>query len=328
MAEFATSQRVVHRALVPLIESGRVEARRGAGLLITAPPEIVSKDYSGDCLILYRDSESRLARSLLVELVARLRYGGHRVEMKGFDDEADTITYLQQQGAFRCCLLQANFETVTVDFLAKIKACADALVIDGVSVTGIDADAIGTNWREALSAGYRMLGDRGHERIGFLTSSHGARQIEMARREFLLLTGWEGSAPHPRLYTVPHLPGSYQREELEMALSAVQDRENPMTALIVWGLVDGYMMDAALRAKGLQAGEDVSLLLLGSVDVPSEHVSRFDIVGNSDAEKLDVFEKIVTERINGSTEPERTHYLPIYSQINGSIQLLDATARS
>ncbi len=325
MTEFGTSQRVVQRALAPLIESGRIEARPGVGLRIALPSAEPPVTYSGDCLILYRGSESRLARTLLIELNARLLRQGGRIVMRAFGDEASATAFLATQGRFRCCLLQVNFETVTVEFLAAIKARADALVIDGVSVTGIDADVIGTNWREALSVGYRMLRARGHEKIGFLTSDHDARQIAMARREFLLLSGWEGPLPYPRLHAVPRLPGSYVREELEAALPVPDACRDSITALIVWGLVDGYLMDSALRNKGLRSGQDISLLLLGSVDVPSEHVSQFDIVGNSDAEKLDLFESIVMSRIKGSQIPPRTHYLPIYTLVNGSIRVLDAT---
>lgn len=326
MAEFATSQRVVQRAVAPFIAEGLIVARPGAGLRIAEAVPATTTDYAGDCLILYRASESRLARMLLITLVARLRKRGHRVEMKGFETEADAMAFLDREGRFRACLLQTNFETVSVRFLARIRDRADALVIDGVSVTGIDADIIGTNWREALSVGFRMLRAQGHERIGFLTSAHEARQIAMARREFLLLSGWEGPAPHPRLHMVPGLPGSYRRADLAHALPDPQGAAADTTALIVWGLVDGSLMDAALHDKRLRAGRDVSLLLLGSVDVVSEHVRQFDVVGNSDTEKLDLFERVVAGRIEGGTAPPRTHYLPIYSRVNGSIQLLDATS--
>ena len=218
MIEFETSQRVVQRALAPLIERGLIKARPGAGVRIAEHRKQRDESYTADYLILYRKSESRLARKLLIELVSRLRRKGYRSEMKGFVDESDAWAHLDLQGRFRCCLLQTNFEVVSVGFLARIRERADALVIDGVSVTGIDADVIGTNWREALSVGYRMLRDRGHERIGFLTSAHDARQIAMARREFLLLSDWAGTEPHPRLHTVPSLPGSYRREDLSRAL--------------------------------------------------------------------------------------------------------------
>jgi len=161
MAEFGTSQRVVQRALAPLVAAGRIVARPGAGLRIAPRPEDTGEVYAADCLILYRTSESRLARTLLIELVNRLRRQGYRVEMKEFADEADACAHLDRPWRFRCCLLQSNFEVVSVRFLARIRDRADALVIDGVSVTGIDADVIGTNWREALSVGYRMLRDRG-----------------------------------------------------------------------------------------------------------------------------------------------------------------------
>ncbi len=326
MAEFRTSQRVVERAIAPLIDAGHVVARPGAGLKIATPVQSQAAVYSADCLILYRGSESRLAQTLLIKLGARLRRKGYIVEMKGFDDDAAAVAFLEDKGRVRCCLLQSNFHEVSVGLLAQIKAVSDALVIDGVSVTGIDADAIGTNWREALSIGFRDLQSQGHTRIGFLTSSHEARQIAMARREFLLLSEWAGPDPHPNLYQVPQLPGAYRAEDLRDALPDADGDETAITALIVWGLVDGYLMDAALRQRGLQSGADLSLLLLGSIDVRSEHVSKFDTVGNSDAEKLALFEQVVSARIDGDTAASKTHYLPIYRHVNGSVQLLEATA--
>jgi len=324
MIEFKTSQRVVQRALAPLIESGQVQARSGAGVLILGQ-EPETKRYLADCLILYRNSESRLARTLLIELVARLRRKGYRVNLQGFDDDARALENFKEQDRYRCCLLQSNFEIVSVELLARIKSCADALVIDGTSVTGIDADVIGTNWREALAVGFRQLRAQGHERIGFLTSAHDARQIAMARREFLLLSDWHGPDPHPGLHKVPRLPGSYQRNELIRALPPKGCSDDATTALIVWGLVDGSLMDAALSERQLRLGVDVSVVLLGSVDVPSEHVRRFDVVGNSDAEKLALFENVITARIEGEKSAPRTYYLPIYLQENGSIQRINAT---
>lgn len=325
MQEFQTSQRVVQRAIAPLVAAGKIRARPGAGLVI-APAPVDRTAYEADCLILYRASESRLARTLLIELGARLKRKHKQVVFQGFGDEATVLDFVKQRGRFRCCLLQANFKVVSVELLAAIKSVADALVVDGVSVTGIDADVIGTNWREALSVGYRKLHAEGHHRIGFLTSANNARQIAMARREFLLLSGWEGPAPHPRLHTVPRLPGSYRREELIEALPDPMHDADATSALIVWGLVDGYLLDAALHDRHLRPGADVSLLLLGSVDVPSEHVSQFDVVGNSDAEKLDVFERVVTARIEGDTSAPETHYLPIYLRENGRIRRLKATS--
>lgn len=321
MRAFGTSQRVVSRALAPLIAQGRITARPGAGLRVFVPAPSGSRPLEGDLVILYRSSESRLARTLLLDLVARLRRDGLSVVQIGFADEAQATAKLAKHGRFRCALLQQNFEAVSVAFLATIRDHADALVIDGVSVTGIDADVIGTNWREALSIGHRRLAALGHRRIGFLTSSHDARQIAMARREFMILNDCAGQARHPLLFQVDRLPGEYRPEDVAAALPARSaiHRSDGYTALIVWGLVDGYMLERALHARQLRPGIDFSVMLLGSVDFPSEHVARFDVTGNSNAEKLDLFESVVRARIAGDQSPPRTHYLPIHVAENGSV---------
>ena len=66
----------------------------------------------------------------------------------------------------------------------------------------------------------------------------------------------------------------------------------------------------------------MSVMLLGSVDVTSEHVARFDVTGNSNAEKLDLFERVVKARIMGDRIAPRTHYLPIHVVENGSVHSL------
>jgi len=326
MAEFATSQRVVQRALEPFIKTGAIRARPGAGMCIAdSLPAASQTPYSTDCLILYRNSESRLAQTLLMELVRRLRAAGRHVTLMGFSDETAAAASLEGRGRARCCLLQTNFEIVGIAFLAAIRAYADALVIDGVSVTGIDADVIGTNWREALSIAHRSLSAQGHQRIAFLTSSHDARQIAMARREFLLLSGRHEADDDPLLYQVAALPGSYPREAIRDALPdrAALAAGQGATALIVWGLVDGYMLEGTLHERGLKLGVDMSVMLLGSVDVASEHVARFDVTGNSNVEKLDLFERVVQSRITGDAMPPRTHYLPIHVVENGSVCCLN-----
>ncbi|AQQ05355.1 hypothetical protein B0E33_18695 [Roseibium algicola] len=319
MTRFHTSQRVVERAIQPLLDEGLISSRRGAGMHVGAG-KTLTPDYRADCLILYRSSESRLARNLLIELVKRLKRSGLRVTMIGFKNEETAIEKMAGQGPVRCCLLQTNFEIVSVGFLARIRELTDHLVIDGVSVTGIDADVIGTNWREALSIAYRELVARGHRRIGFLTSSHDARQIAMARREFNLLANWKGDGDNPLLFQVPRLPGSYKKDDVVAALPQKPEtgREAAHTALIVWGLVDGYLLDSALMERRLAPGEDIGVMLLGSVDVDSEHVTRFDTVGNRNSEKLDVFERVVRNRINDDKTKPATHYLRIHLLDNGS----------
>ncbi|PHR52757.1 MAG: hypothetical protein COA47_17510 [Robiginitomaculum sp.] len=320
MTEFGTSQRVVTRALKSLVEGGLIVSRPGAGIKI-AQSLVKQKTYEADCLILYRSSRSMLAQNLLLKLVERLQKSGLRVTLSGFTQEKTAAQAIKKLGHFRCCLLQANFEIVSIEFLSEIRKHTDSLVIDGVSVTGIDADVIGTNWREALSVSYRELVGQGHEKIGFLTSSHDARQIAMARREFKLISGWDSSEPHPLLFTVDRLPGYYKSEEIQAILPRKEQIENSQgySALIVWGLVDGYLMDRALAARSLRSGVDFSVMLMGSIDFQSEHLAHFDTTGNSNDEKLAMFEKVIRARISGDKSPVKTHYLQVHRVKNGSV---------
>ena len=45
----------------------------------------------------------------------------------------------------------------------------------------------------------------------------------------------------------------------------------------------------------------------------------FDTVGNSNAEKLDLFERVIAARVRGETWPAQTHYLKVHSQGFGSL---------
>lgn len=323
MRRFHTAQRTVEEALRPYMDGGHLVSRRGAGIVIADPNERKSacEDYEADLLVLYRSSDSRLARNLLQEMENRLKAQGVSILQIGFSGEEQALSVLERLGRFKSCLLQVNFEVLSITFLAALHRHVDSIVIDGVSATGIDVDSVGTNWREALSVAFRILRDKGHERIAFLTSAHHARQIAMARREFRLLSDSLPDAEGSWLVEVDALPGSYQIDDISSVLGKMRQEDGtlPFTALIVWGVVEGFILERALSDIGQEAGKDLSVVLLASVDFTSEHLGRFDVVGNSNAEKLAVFEELITDRVAGREREPATHYLTISYAAHGSI---------
>ena len=322
MREFGTAQRTVEAALKPFLEDGRLVARPGAGIVVAGRAEEKEpENYAADLLILYRNSDSRLARVTLQEVATRIKSAGFSVLQLGFSSDAQAIDVLERIGRFRACLIQVNFEILTVAFLAALHRQADHIVIDGVSATGIDVDAIGTNWREALSIAFRTFRESGHDKIAFLTSAHHARQIAMARREFHLLGSFLPDPDQRFLIELNALPGSYQIDDIAAAIGRHADDEGrlPFTALIAWGVVEGFILERALAKLGLEAGRDLSVIMLGSTDFQSEHLGRFDVVGNSHDEKLAVFERIIRARIADRPEEPQTHYLPISYVRHGTV---------
>lgn len=321
MRRFGTAQRVIEAALAPHLAAGRLTSRRGLGIVVTEPPRPEDL-WEADVLVLYRLSASRLARNLLMELEHRIKKQGYRILILGFSDEDQALSILSRLGRFRVCLVQVHFELITLPFLAELSNHADQVVVDGISTTGVGVDAIGTNWREALGVAMRHLRDAGHDRIAFLTSDHPARPIAMARREYqrhgehMPGGGW--------LIALDALPGDYTARDMIAALSAWQadDGSLPFTALITWGVVDGHLVDRAFAALRLVPGADISVVILGSVDFQSEHLDRFDVVGNSNTEKIDTFERVVLSRLQPDGPDPVTHYLPIRHLAQGSVVTL------
>lgn len=322
MRRFSTAQRTVERALRPHLDAGRVKARPGAGIVVCDPREQEEQvAWEADLLVLYRISDSRLARNLLQEVEQRLKNRGASILQLGYSSEEQALSVLGKMGRFKTCLLQVHFEILSIEFLAALRKHVESIVIDGVSVTGIDADIVGTNWREALSIAFRTLREANHERIAFLTSAHRARQIAMARREYLLLCE---ALPNPDtrwLIEMDKLPGSYQVGDIRESLAPYlqPDGTLPFTALIAWGVTEGFMLERAIAELGPEAGRNLSIVLLGTTDFASEHLNRMDVVGNSNQEKFALFETLLCDRIAFRPREPDTHYLRISHAAHGSI---------
>lgn len=320
---FSTSQRNIEKVLRPYFDSGRLVSRRGSGIVVQDPrhtePE---QEWESDLLVLYRISDSRLAHTVLQETEQRLKARGVSILQMGYSSDEHMLSVLERIGMFKVCLIQIHFEVLPIELLTALRRHAKSIVVDGVSAVGIDADAIGTNWREALSIAFRRLEKEGHRRIGFLTSSHEARQIAMARREFKFLSGWLDEPDAGYLLEIDRLPGAMQIEDIKNVLRPLLDEDGrlPFTALIVWGVVEGFMLQRALTDLRQDIGSGLSVIMLGSTDFYSEHIEVFDMVGNRNTDKLDTFEQVLLERIAFAGGKPKAHYLTIGHVSHGSVQ--------
>ncbi len=323
MRQFETAQRTVQSAVQVFVDRRQLVSRSGLGIVIaepdTRPPDEV--DWDGDFLVLRRDSESAIATNLLRELAQRFKKNGIKILQIGYNDEKQALEVLARLGRYRACLLQGHFQSLSIDFLSALRHHSPHIISDGASVTGIDVDAIGTDWREAVSTAFNLLRSKGHERIGFLTSDHSARTIAMARREFSVLSRFMPDPDSCPIIQIDALPGDYTADDIVKALAPYKTHERRLScsALITWGVVEGIALDVALTRLGLRQADDLSLLMLGSVDFQSEHLNRFDVIGNSDKAKIDKFEEVVLSRINGEKHDAQNHYLDIEIMAHGSV---------
>lgn len=323
MGQFQTGQRTIQAIVREFVASGQLVSRSGLGIVIADVEAGVSLQsaWDGDFLVLRRASESAIATNLLRGLARRFRQTNISMLQIGYEDEKQALEVLGRLGRFRACLLQGHFQPLSIDFLSALRRHTPHIISDGAYVTGIDVDAIGTDWREAVSMAFNVLRSQGHERIGFLTSGHSARTIAMTRREFSVLRRFMPDPEACPILQLDALPGDYRADDIVAALEPhrLGVRKLSFSALITWGVVEGIMLDLALTKMGLRPAEDISVIMLGSVDFQSEHLNRFDVIGNSDSAKIDRFEDVVRERISGSAKPTQSHYLDIHMVPYGSV---------
>ena len=323
MRRFETAQRTVQSAIQEFVAQGQLVSRSGLGIVIAEPELKPSEhdEWDGDFLVLRRASESAIATNLVRELARRFQQSNVTMLQIGYNDEKQALEVLARLGRYRACLLQGHFQSLSIDFLSALRRHTPHIISDGAYVTGIDVDAIGTDWREAVSTAFNLLRAKGHDRIGFLTSGHSARTIAMARREFGVLRRFMPDPEACPIMQIDALPGDYTADKIVNALAPckVQDRRLSCSALITWGVVEGIVLDVALTRLGLRPAEDLSVLMLGSVDFQSEHLNRFDVIGNSDEAKIDKFEEVVLSRIHGGTQVAQNHYLDIEIVAHGSV---------
>jgi len=323
MRRFRAGQKIIQAAIQPHIEAGQLISQRGLGLMITegGEPAKAKPTWDGDLLVLRRTSESAVAANLIRGLERTLRKEGLSLLQIGYTEQGQALEALNSLGRFKVCLLQSHFQRQSIDFLYTLKRHARHIVVDGAHITGIDIDSIGTDWRGALLLAFHRLRELGHKDIAFLTSAHSARSIAMARREFYELSSFDDNSASCPVIQLDALPGEYRADDIVAALTPYRDASKgcKFSALIVWGVVDGAVLNQALTRLGWQTPEDLSLILLGSTDRVSEHLSKFDVIGNSDSDKLAHFLRVINDRMSDSQKPTDNHYLEFGYVPHGSV---------
>jgi DNA-binding LacI/PurR family transcriptional regulator len=88
-----------------------------------------------------------------------------------------------------------------------------------------------------------------------------------------------------------------------------QNGRLPITALLTLGVSDTLGVTQALQRMGIRWPEDVSLVVLGHRDVPSEHLGVMTIAGSSHAEAAQSLVETIVRRIDLPDLPPQIGYL-------------------
>ena len=325
MKELGVSQSAVQDALGRLRHQGVITSHVGRGTYVVkaqdGPAAPAAARAVGPKLssLLILSNASINERCTLVQnhIVDALADEGGRVVQISYHNTDHLIEVLTCVPDFDAAVLQAHYEAMPVRLLALLQKKTRALVLDGLSVAGVDIDRVGTDWEAALGLALDHLTGLGHRRFGLVSLNSPALPLIGLRRAFTRLDHWRGikvETVEPILLPRLRHPSQPAGEALEEALAPYAG-DLPFTALIVVGTSDAVGLDAALARLGLSAPDRLSVHLLGHADVPSEHLHRYSIAGSTHAEAGRTMLSLLRDRLAAPDTPRRDAYLAIEQAI-------------
>src|SRR5690606_5978761 len=98
---------------------------------------------------------------------------------------------------------------------------------------------------------------------------------------------------------------------LTAALDDIRDRRP--TALVFIGLADALGIRDTLAGADIAVPRNMSVVLLGHPDVPTEHLGQFAVFGGSYAEAAQQLLEVIRRRLEHPNGQEEIRYLKIIS---------------
>lgn len=310
----------VQAAFQRLKDQGLISAHVGRGSYVVKPDSQVRlppESRPGVALrnLLILSNASMNERGVLVQnlIVDDVRSHGGRVVQLSYHDVAHLMEILSSIPTFDAAILQSHFERIPLRLLALLKQKTRALVVDGHSVTGVDVDHVGIDWEEAIVAAMDHLTGLGHQRIQLVSLDATAQPLIHARRFFQRLSDWRGMPVELADVTLSGLrhPSSPVAAQLAKALDEITN--NRPTALLFLGLADALGIRDTLIGAGIAIPDEMSVVLLGHPDVPTEHLGQFAVFGGSHAEAAQQLLEVIRRRLKNPDGIEETRFLRIVS---------------
>ena len=319
MHQFGVSQLIVQRAIRRLDRDGLVIAQVGRGTFIadgdanavTATP----RNQAASVLMLTRNVGSARTSLVSSQLQSRLAERGINSIQVVYSDVDHALQAQRDLPKFTACILQSHFDLVPIDLLAFMRRRATAILIDGATITGIDVDSVASDWRSAVEVGLDHLMAQGHRTIAFATSSFKARPIDATHRHFESLRHFSGgSCTLAPPILLDHLPGEERAEHIaeQLARHLNSNGRFDFSALMIWGITRGAELQAAFERLAIRIPDDLSVIVLGHVDVEAEHRNFFTMAGSSAQETVERIIKRIERRRRVPTAGYEPDYLPAH----------------
>lgn len=325
MREYRVGQAVLQEILSRMARQGLLSMRVGRGTYVHKAEGVqAARSMRGAQVLLLSarvqsERSHRVARLLHEQLSER----GARCVQVVYGQIEEALEVLRSNMRVDACVLQSYFYVVPLGLLTYLRERCPVVVVDGGRVAGLDIDAIASDWRGALDLAIERLRGVGHERIALVTWPGDIQPLEGLRHHFASLRRVLGASPqHMPLVELERMPqaGESSREMVREAIDRLWQGRTRPTALLLWGpKSDVHGLLADLRQRGIQVPRDLSVIVIGHVDVPGEHGHLLDIVGSRSSDAAAKLVEQVQHHIEDPRRAGAVAYLPLHHVEAGSV---------
>lgn len=323
MKTFGIGQASVQDALRDLKKEGLVQSHVGRGSFVAKPKSKRTGrqiDTQGPRSVLILSNVNMNARCTMVQslVVNDMQARGAQVVQMSYSDTDQLLAILKGIPSFDAVIMQSHYETIPIRLLSALKSKTGALVIDGLTVTGVDVDRVGVDWQEVIGLGLDQLVAEGCKKPALVTIESNAQPMVLTRRFFDRLRYWNG---HPISTSVDILDGVvHPTQNPETALEATLQSlvQRGADGLLFLGMSETIGIDAALEKSGLTLPAGLSVVILGHTDVPSEHLDKYTIAGVSHIDGARRLVESVVQRFETPDASPKTHFLAATLEIRAS----------
>jgi DNA-binding LacI/PurR family transcriptional regulator len=327
MREYKVGQAVIQEILGRMARQGLLQLQVGRGTFVHRPGKGPASSLRGArVLVLSARVQSARSHQVADRVQEQLSTAGARCVQLVYERIEEALEVLRLSARFDACVLQSYFDAIPLGLLAFLRDRCGAVIADGARVTGVDLDAVASDWRGALDMAVERADRAGHRRIALLAWPGGVQPLEGLRHHFIslrrALRRSEGEMPLIELQRIPR-PRENGAELLRAALAqAWSDRKVRPTAFVALGLGPGATaLRAALDQLKLRVPRDLSVVMLGHVDVAGEtSAMSFDTVGSRCLDAAHALVAQVRERIEFPAREHATTYLDNHYRAAGTLQ--------
>ncbi|CAH1649574.1 HTH gntR-type domain-containing protein [Hyphomicrobiales bacterium] len=307
MKKHQVSQATVQEALDRLRGEGLLVSQVGRGTYVTRgggvrDGETGRENGLDSLLILSNASMNERCIRVQSDIVQEMSRHDAKVVQISYHHTDHLLEILSSIPDFDAVVLQSHYESIPIRLLHLLQQKTKALVVDGHTVAGVDVDRIGTDWEDALEMALRHLIDLGHRSFGLVSINTVAQPILAARRAFgrhAVVDRDRFSFHPPIVLDRVHHPSHGAQEAVVDALAPLLSEEGrlPFTALLTLGISDTLGFTQGLRQLGIACPEQLSVVVLGHRDVPTEHLGVMTIAGSSQRKAAEKLVEAIRRRI-------------------------------